>query len=208
LGECDKAWEYFDKSHTLQALWLNRHYQSALTEMEVILLEGLEHLINHSETARITDVGYSIADCRKLLERGLPDVLMPDVGLPDGDDCELCAEFLRKYPALKILMLTTYTEIAVITRASNGGALSYVLKNAISEEIMEGIRTVALGERFLCDKVEILLKKDAGKRIALTGRERELLKLIVEGCSNDEIADGPERPLINTKTAFSQRLFL
>jgi DNA-binding NarL/FixJ family response regulator len=153
------------------------------------LLEGLEQLINHSETARITDVGYSIADCRKLLERRLPDVLMLDVGLPDGDGCELCAELLRKYPALKILMLTTYAEIAVITRALDGGALGYVLKNATSEEIIEGIRMVASGERFLCDEVEILLKKDAGKRITLTGRERELLKLIVKGCSNDEIAD-------------------
>jgi DNA-binding NarL/FixJ family response regulator len=154
-----------------------------------ILLEGLEQLIKHSDTACVTNTGYSIADCRKLLERGLPDVLMLDVGLPDGDGCELCAELLRKYPALKILMLTTYAEIAVITRALDGGALGYVLKNATSEEIMAGIRTVASGERFLCDEVKILLKKDAGKRITLTGRERELLKLIVEGCSNDEIAD-------------------
>jgi DNA-binding NarL/FixJ family response regulator len=67
--------------------------------------------------------------------------------------------------------------------------VGYVLKNATSEEILEGIHMVASGERFLCDEVEILLKKDAGKRITLTGRERELLKLIVEGCSNDEIAD-------------------
>jgi DNA-binding NarL/FixJ family response regulator len=154
-----------------------------------ILLEGLVRIINSSETARVTDVGYSAADCRQLLQNTLPDVLLLDVGLPDGDGCELCTELLRQYPALKILMLTTYAEIAVITRALEGGALGYVLKNSTSEEIMEGIRVVASGRRFLCDAVEILLRRDAGNRIVLTGRERELLRLIVAGKANAEIAD-------------------
>ena len=86
-------------------------------------------------------------------------------------------------------MLTTYAEIAVITRALDAGALGYVIKNSTSEEIMEGISVVASGERFLCDEAAILFKKDAHKLIPLTRRERQLLKLIVEGLSNDEIAD-------------------
>ena len=154
-----------------------------------ILLEGLEQLINQSEIARVTGVGYSVADCRKLLAYELPDVLMLDVGLPDGDVCQLCSELMQQYPSLKILMLTTYAEIAVISRALDGGALGYVLKNSTSEEIMEGISVVASGERFLCDEVEILLKKNAHNLIKLTGREQQLLKLIVDGCSNEEIAN-------------------
>jgi DNA-binding NarL/FixJ family response regulator len=154
-----------------------------------VLLEGLEQLINRSETACVTGTGYSVADCRKLLKHSLPDVLLLDVGLPDGDGCELCADLLRQYPLLKILMLTTYAEIAVITRALEGGALGYVLKNSTSDEILEGISVVASGRRFLCDAVEILLRKNVNNRIVLTGRERELLKLIVDGCSNTEIAD-------------------
>jgi DNA-binding NarL/FixJ family response regulator len=86
-------------------------------------------------------------------------------------------------------MLTTYAEIAVITRALQGGALGYVLKNSTSDEIMEGVRTVASGGRFLCDEVETLLKKNAHKQIILTGREQELLRLIVDGLSNEEIAE-------------------
>ena len=154
-----------------------------------ILLEGLERLINSSDMARVKNIGYSVADCRRVLESGLPDVLMLDVGLPDGDGCELCTELMQKHPTLKILMLTTYAEIAVITRALDGGASGYVLKNSTSEEIMEGIRVVASGGSFLCDEVEILLRKSAGKRITPTGREKELLKLIVAGLPNDEIAD-------------------
>ena len=74
-------------------------------------------------------------------------------------------------------------------RALDGGALGYVLKNSTSEEIHDGIRTVASCERFLCDRVSILLKKSSEERITLTSRERELLKLVVEGKTNAEIAD-------------------
>ena len=154
-----------------------------------VLLDGLKNLINQSEIARVTGLGYRVADCRKLLENELPDVLMLDVGLPDGDGVELCTELTVKYPSLKILMLTTYAGIAVISRALDAGALGYVIKNSASEEIIEGIEMVASGERFLCDEAEILLKKSAHKLIPLTRRERQLLKLIVDGCSNDEIAD-------------------
>jgi len=154
-----------------------------------VLLEGLKNLINQSEIARVAGLGYSVADCRKLLKSELPDVLMLDVGLPDGDGVELCTELTVKYPSLKILMLTTYAEIAVISRALDAGALGYVIKNSASEEIIEGIEMVASGERFLCDEAEILFKKNAHKLIPLTRRERQLLKLIVDGYSNDEIAD-------------------
>jgi len=154
-----------------------------------ILLEGLQHLINNSGIARVVSVGNSVADCRALLEYELPDVLMLDVGLPDGDGCLLCAELCQKYPTLKVLILSSYAEMAVITRALDGGALGYVLKNASSEEILDGIHFVALGRRFLCNTVENQFKKNTHKPITLTGRERELLKLIVDGLSNTEIAD-------------------
>jgi DNA-binding NarL/FixJ family response regulator len=155
-----------------------------------VLLEGLQQLINKSNIARVVNVGYSVADCKNLLELdGLPDVLMLDVGLPDGDGCELCAELVKKYPSLKIIMLTTYAEVTVITRALESGALGYVLKNASFDEICEGIRTVTMGEHFLCNDVDLTLKKTKERRITLTGRERELLKLIVQGKTNVEIAD-------------------
>lgn len=168
---------------------MNDMIKIILIDDHKVLLEGLANLINQSDFARVSDLGYSVADCRKLLEDELPDVLMLDVGLPDGDGCEFCTELLHKYPSLKILMLTTYAEIAVIKRALDAGALGYVIKNSASEEIMEGISVVASGERFLCDEAEILLKKNTHKLVPLTRRERQLLKLIVDGYSNNEIAD-------------------
>jgi len=155
----------------------------------VFIVEAIEKLINEMGDIQVIDRAFSADGCRQMLKSELPDVLLLDVGLSGDDGVELCAELRKLYPALKILMLTTYAEIAVITRALDSGALGYVLKNSTSDEIREGIRTVSDGERFLCDKVKILLKKTATERITLTGRERELLKLVVEGKTNAEIAD-------------------
>ena len=161
----------------------------AIVDDHVLIVEAIEKLVAEAGDIQVINRAYTAEACRRMLKSCLPDVLLLDVGLPDGDGVELCTELLRQYPSLKILMLTTYAEIAVITRALDSGALGYILKNSTSEEVLEGIRTIASGERFLCDKVEILLKKSTEKRITLTGRERELLKLVVEGKTNAEIAD-------------------
>ena len=168
---------------------MNEMITVEIVDDHIFIVEAIEKLINEMGDIQVIDHAYSADDCRQMLKSGLPDVLLLDVGLAGDDGVELCAELLKQYPSLKILMLTTYAEIAVITRALGSGALGYVLKNSTSEEIRAGICSVAVGERFLCDKVKILLKKSTDERITLTGRERELLKLVVEGKTNAEIAD-------------------
>jgi DNA-binding NarL/FixJ family response regulator len=161
----------------------------AIVDDHVFVVEAIEKFISDMDDIQVIDRAYSADGCRKMLKSVLPDVLLLDVGLSGDDGVELCAELLRQYPSLKILMLTTYAEIAVITRALESGALGYVLKNSTSKEIHEGILTVSSGESFLCNKVKQLLKNSANERVTLTGRERELLKLVVEGKTNAEIAD-------------------
>jgi DNA-binding NarL/FixJ family response regulator len=86
-------------------------------------------------------------------------------------------------------MLTSYAEYAVITQSLESGAAGYVLKNAMAEEILEGIQVVASGKHFLCEEVDLLLKNRSSNAVVLTRQERKLLGLVVEGCSNVEIAD-------------------
>ena len=161
----------------------------AIVDDHKVILEGLEHIINGSGEAEVIDRAYSIAGCREMLERSKPDVLMLDVSLGDGNGIDLCPEIRKRYPEVNILMLTSYAESAVITRALDEGALGYVLKNSMSEEIIEGICAVADGERFLCDQAGMLLKKSPERQIPLSPREKEILKLIVDGYTIKEISD-------------------
>lgn len=154
-----------------------------------ILVEGLRKLINESGKAIVTAVSHDAEGCRRLLKSQSPDVLLLDINLPDGNGIDLCIELKTLYPELKILALTSYGEYTVVRRMIENGALGYVLKNSMSEEMMAGIETVADGELFLCHEVDLLMKKAQNSDIWLTQRERELLRLIVEGYTNPEIAE-------------------
>jgi len=160
----------------------------AIVDDHQIVIDGLEKIITESGIARITAKSYNVAGCLKMLKCGQPDVLMLDVGLPDGSGMDLCPQIKAKYPVVNILMLTSYAEYAVISHVLNNGASGYILKNAMPEEIIEGIRAVASGKRFLCEEADILLRKGEMNKIELTRRECELLRLIIEGYTSIEIA--------------------
>ena len=160
-----------------------------ITDDHKMLVEGLTMSINESGIATITGVSYNLADCRAALERELPDLLMLDISLPDGSGMDFCLEMKQKYPELKILVLTAHDEYSIAKRVIDNGASGYVLKNALSEEVIAAIETVASGETFLCHEMDMLMKKRMEQHIWLTTREQELLKLIVDGYTNQEIAD-------------------
>ena len=161
----------------------------AIVDDHKVVAEGFERLINESGIAQVIGKAYSAAECRELLTKQQPDVLLLDISLPDSNGIDLCPEIKTQYPNLKILMLTSYSELSIIMRVLEDGASGYILKNAMVEEIIEGIRVVASGERFLCEEVNILLKKKEAHPIRLSRREQELLRLIVAGHPNSEIAD-------------------
>ena len=176
--------------------------QVQITDDHRIFTEGLTKIINDSGFARVIDTAGTAAACRRMLKIILPDVLLLDIHLPDGNGADLCVELKAEYPDLKILALTSYSEFAVVKRMLDSGVSGYVLKNSTSEELLSGIKTVASGERFLCDEIDILLTKQSKHAIILTNRERELLRLISEGYNNAEIA---EKMFLSIETIGSYR---
>ncbi|MDR0505202.1 MAG: response regulator transcription factor [Dysgonamonadaceae bacterium] len=170
------------------------HLNSQLIKVAVvddhkIIADGLERLINESGTASVVGKAYSVAGCRELLKSKQPQVLLLDVSMPDGSGIDLCPKIKAEYPQVKVLMLTSYGELVTITRALDAGADGYVLKNSMPEELLEGIHTVASGERFLCEEVNATLSKNESNPMELTRRELELLQLIADGLTLPELAD-------------------
>lgn len=160
-----------------------------ITDDHKILVEGLKLLISESKDIQISGVSYNLEQCRKALTQENPDVLLLDLNLPDGSGIDFCNEIRRKYPLLKILILTTHNEYSVAKQTLENGASGYILKNALSEEVIAGIETVMQGEVFLCDEIDVLMKRKKEQQIWLTNREKELLRLIVDGYTNQEMAD-------------------
>ena len=159
-----------------------------------LVVESLSKLINESGIAQVIDVYHDLQSCRAGLKNALPDVLLLDIGLPDGDGVDFCGEVTRKYDGMKVVMLTTYKEFSIAKRALHNGALGYILKNAESEEMLAGIDAVSRGEQFLCEEINLLLKKRRYDDVVwLSNREREILNYIAEGCTTKEIAGNISR---------------
>ena len=161
----------------------------AIVDDHTAVAEGFERLINESGVAGVTGKAYSVSGCMKLLARSEIDVLLLDVNFPDGNGIDLFPQIKALYPNLKVVMLTSHSELPIIRRALDCGVSGYIMKSATVEEIIEGIRTVTSGERFLCKETKRLFHRDDYQTVLLSRREQELLRLIVAGKSSIEIAE-------------------
>ena len=155
-----------------------------------LVVESLTQLINESGIAVVNDVYYNLDSCRLGLTNKVPEILLLDISLPDGDGVDFCAEIKKSYPDLSVIMLTTYKEFSIAKRALHNGASGYILKNSDSDEMLAGIECVSRGELFLCEEIDLLLKEKKNDDVVwLLNREKEILKYIAEGYITKEIAD-------------------
>lgn len=131
----------------------------------------------------------------EIVQKKQPHVILMDLIMEDGDGIEATVQIKKKFPHIEIIILTSYIDEEHIFPALEAGALSYLLKTATAEEIVAAIHSAIKQESVIEPKVaskmltkirgdsKHLLHKD------LTPRETEVLKLIAEGKTNQEIAD-------------------
>ncbi|MDL2238869.1 response regulator transcription factor [Bacteroidales bacterium OttesenSCG-928-L14] len=160
-----------------------------ITDDHVMLVEGIEKAINESKIAHVNNTFFDIESCRKALIYERPDVLLLDISLPDGSGIDYCKEVHELYPNVKIIAITSHDEYSIARKMLENGAMGYILKNSSAEELIEGIEAVYNGEKYLCDRIENIIKRRSSNEVYLSEREKEILRLIVDGYTNPEIAD-------------------
>ena len=124
-----------------------------------MLVEGLQTAIEGSGIAKVIDTSHTFDSCRKTLLFRRPDVLLLDISMPDGSGIDFCKEMHEAYPDMKILMLTSYDEYTMVSRAVAAGASGYIQKNALSEEVVKGIETVMTGNTYFSRDIDRMMKK-------------------------------------------------
>lgn len=156
----------------------------ALVDDHPIVLNGLQAALGTVDDIEVVAQGSSIAEARVILERNDIDVVLLDVRLPDGNGIELLARPGRpERPA--IIVLSSFRNRQYVAAAIRFGAQGFLLKSTPLPELVDAIRRVAAGGSIF--SAEQLRDAQSGY-VALTTRERQILALMLEGKSNDEIA--------------------
>ncbi len=142
----------------------------------------------------------TVEDGVALAARARPDVVVMDLNLPHGSGIEATHQLVAADPDAKVLVLTVAADERSVLDALLAGACGYLLKDATIEEIAAGVRAAAAGQSFVSPRVghHVLarLRGQAGPRdrgeaddAKLSERELDILRLVAQGCDNDEIAE-------------------
>jgi DNA-binding NarL/FixJ family response regulator len=167
-----------------------------------MIREGIRASLADTSDIRIVDEAASGEEAlEKLASHPSVAVVVMDISLGDGQDsAAISQKLLERFPHIQILVLTMHDEEAHITTMLQSGASGYLLKDTGMDELVTAIRTVSSGDTYFCKRVantmmeKFMQKKKSVKAGGilpeqLTKREREILQLIAEEYTNQEIAD-------------------
>ena len=174
-------------------------------EVRVVLVDdhpvyraGLARLLRESGVEVVAEVPNGEAALRAV-EDTAPDVVVMDLNMPGMSGLEATRRLAEQSPATRVLIVSVSAQEADVTDAILAGASGYVLKEAPVEEVVAGIQAAAAGQSLISPRIATMLLqriRDAGGAVDLTlapahlsARELEVLGLMAQGKSNQEIAD-------------------
>ena len=162
-----------------------------------VLLDGLKTLLTSFEDIEVVGAGHNGKEAIEFLQSNSVDVILMDINMPEMNGIDACKIISKEHPEVRIIALSMYNKASFIQQMLKSGAAGYILKNTGQEELVEAIRTVMQGEQYLGKTVSRTLmtsmmgkKKDSQSYIPeLTRREKEILELIAQEYTTQEISD-------------------
>lgn len=173
-----------------------------LVDDHQIVRDGIKSLLLDSSEISIAGEALNGKELMEKLETIKPDVILMDISLPDISGIELTKQVTQNFPEIKVVILSMYTQEEFITNAIVAGAKGYLPKNTTQQELLNAVKAVCDGKEYYNDAVSKIIlenyistvRKSKEVEIAndaetLSSREKQILKLYVEGMSNQQIAD-------------------
>jgi DNA-binding NarL/FixJ family response regulator len=151
-----------------------------------LLRKGIVGLVNAESDMKVVAEASTGLEATKQFKQHRPDITLMDLQLPDMSGIETMIAIRQEFPEARIIILTTYAGDAQVVRALKAGARGYLLKAEVNDELLNTIRLVHAGKRWIHPELAAGLAEYTG-RDALTVREIEVLRLIATGHANKEI---------------------
>jgi DNA-binding NarL/FixJ family response regulator len=179
-----------------------------IVDDHAIMRDGIRALLSINDDIQVVGEASEGKEAIKKVPELKPDVIVMDIAMPGMDGMEATRQIIKANVKVKILILTQHDNKEYILSALKAGAAGFVPKRAMGSELVSAIRAVYRGDSVLYPSVASALIEDYRQRTELdpydrlTTREREILRLIAEGYTSQEIAD---MLVISLKTVLGHR---
>jgi len=168
-----------------------------IADDHAIVRAGLRTLVKEEADLELAGEASSGREALQLAEALHPDIVILDLSMPDLDGIQVTRQLRTTLPAARVLILTVHQDEALAREALRAGASGYIIKQAAEAELISAIRTVQIGDVYVPPKMLRALLVEPPRASAtgprpeelLTPREVDVLKLLVQGYTNRQIAD-------------------
>ncbi len=164
-----------------------------------LFIEGIKALIKDSDAVQLVGEAYDGESLMQLLKTKSPDVVLMDVNMPKMNGIEATKRIKSQHPEVKILGLTMFDDTNYISEMMKAGASGYLVKTTGKAELINAISKVHEGEKYLSNEVSVKLIERmfdgsgdqllSQRRLEITPREKEIVRLIAQELTNVEIAE-------------------
>lgn len=161
-----------------------------------VVVNGLKTMLSGDQQIKVILTANNGEQLLQHLQNIQPEVLLMDIQMEGMDGIELTKQVHKLNPNIRIIAFSSFDETRYVRQIMRNGACGYLLKNVAQKTLIEAIKTVIEGEEYLDETIKKLMLHESisGQRrsiyeIPLTKREKEILKLIAEEYSNQQIAD-------------------
>ncbi len=185
-----------------------------LVDDHTVVREGVRRLLATAIDAEIVEASSS-ETALTVFRAEKPDLVLLDLNLPGGSGLDLLRRILAEEPRTRVLIFSMHGSPAYVMRAMQAGACGYVTKSASADELVEAIRKVAAGGRYLQrDLVTDLAGSHVwtkGPKPSLSARELDILRLLAQGNTLSEIAAGlgvSYKTIANSCTGIKEKLMV
>lgn len=169
-----------------------------IVENHAIVRQGIRALLSYTDDLQVVGEAVDGRDALRLAKETQPDVILMDIRMPNLNGVEACRQIVREIPSARVIALTLLTDSRSVRDMFEAGAKGYLLKDSGLDELLQAIRTVLSGGKYLAVELggpEVGEYRDpdapagpAGRQ-ALSAREREVLQLVAEGRTTRQIAE-------------------
>lgn len=169
-----------------------------LADDHAVVRDGLRFLLEAENDIKVVGSAMDGRDAVLQVKKLQPDVVLMDIAMPELNGIEATAQIHDACPSVRVIILSMYQTAEQIYQSLKAGAQGYLLKQSAGEEVVNAVRTVNKGRRYLSQKIEEMVIDDyihqghvaagPGPLEKLSERERQIVQLVVEGKSSSEIA--------------------